>query len=213
MKLAQQNALLSILDNGYFLSRVAGSTKMARKYYNEYKYWCSNINLNCVQDQHKTIRLVLHKNVGCYPNSNVVTSNLNNILKYGPNNDEEAVFYFYYKHHDFFIDFLSSLKQAFQSYTERKVYCKNIKLPGDFDWPGLTTHADRNFIISGEDIIRLYGSTHFIDRGPLSKTLVSQRKSIKLPKPIHITATKSCVAPDVNIPVGNYLFRNAHGIV
>ncbi len=188
----QENALLSILDNGYFLSRIAGSTKMARKYYNEYKYWCSNINLNCVEGQHNTIRLVLNRDVGCYPKLKVVTANLNYILKYGPFNKEEAVFYYYYKHHNFFIDILSSLKQAFQSYTERREYCKNIKLPGDFKWPGLDTHAKRNFIITGEDIMRLYGTTHFVDRGPMNKTVVSQPRAIKLPIPVHIRGTRSC---------------------
>lgn len=204
----QEKALLSILDNGYFLTQIAGSTKMARKYYNEYKYWCSNINLTSVKDQHKTIRIVLHKDVGCYPNSKLVTSNLNNMLKYGPINQEEAVFYYYYKHHNFFIDVLSSLKQAFQSYTERRIYCKNIRLPGDFDWPNLKTHKQRNFIVTGEDIMRLYGSTHFIDHGPMGETVVSQRVPIKLPKPIHLSGSKKCVAPEFNPPVGNYLFRN-----
>ena len=81
-------------------------------------------------------------------------------------------------------------------------------LPGDFKWPGLDTHAKRNFIITGEDIMRLYGTTHFVDRGPMNKTVVSQRRAIKLPIPVHIAGTSSCEAPEFNPPVGNYFFRN-----
>ena len=205
---SQENALLSILDNGRFLTQVAGTTKMARKYYNQDKFWCSNISLVSVEGFHKTLRLVLNRDTGCV-NNKIIVSNLNNIIKYGPVSKEEAVFYYYYKHHDFFIDILSSLKQAFQSYSERRFYCKNIRLPSSFDWPGLPTHKDRNFIVSGEDIMRLFGTRHFVDTPIMDKTVISHSnfKPIKLPRPIHLNSLKCRGSP--YIPnVGNFIFRN-----
>jgi hypothetical protein len=202
----QQNALLSILYNGKFLTKVADTTKLARKYYNQNKYWCSNINMRSVTGHYKVLRLVLTRDYACTPDTQI--SNLNNIIKYGPVNKEEAVFYYYYKHHNFFINMLSCLKQAFQSYTERRFYCKCIKLPGDFDWPGLTTHKDKNFTISGEDIMKLFGSMHFIDTPYLKRISIENDKMpIKLPKPSSLKSLHC--NPNSYIPnVGNYLFRN-----
>ena len=202
----QEKALLSILDNGYFLTHVADTTKMARKYYNQYKYWCANINLNCVQGVSKTIKLVLHRDGGCDTKTHT-TSNLNSILKYGPTNQEEAIFYYYYKHRNFFIGVLSSLKLAFTAHTERREYCKNINLPADFNWDGIKTHADRHFIVSAKDIMKLYGSTHFINTTPMGNTVIATRPFVKLPMPVNINTT-NCVAPNINVPIGNYVFRN-----
>jgi len=202
----QEKAFLSILDNGYFLTHVAGTTKMARKYYNQHKYWCANISLKCVKGASKTIKLVLHKDGGCSTASHT-TSNLNSIIKYGPTNEEEAIFYYYYKHRNFFIGVLNSLKQAFQSYTERREYCKNIRLPADFQWDGISSHKDRNFVVTAKDIMRLYGSTHFIHMNPMGETVVATRPTIKLPIPVSIDSTK-CIAPVFNPAVGNFLFRN-----
>ena len=42
----------------------------------------------------------------------------------------------------------------------------------------------------------------------MGETVVSQRSAIKLPKPIHLSGSKKCVAPEFDPPVGNYLFRN-----
>ena len=207
LKQVQEKALLSILDNGKFLSQIAQTTKMARKYYNQNKFWCSNINMRNIEGGNTTLRLLLTRDMGC-SNTAVETANLNHILKYGPSNKTEAMFYYYYKHSDFFIDVLSALKQAFQSYSNNRYYCKYITLPSDLKWDGITTHKDRNFYVTGVDLIRLYGSTHFVDMGLLQTTLVSQRKSIKLPMPVLVDSL-NC-KPDLFIPnsVGNYLFRN-----
>jgi len=202
----QERALLSILDNGYFLTHVANTTKMARKYYNQHKYWCANIKLNCVQGSTKTIQLVLNRDGGCNTETRTI-SNLNGVVKYGPANNEEAIFYYYYKHRNFFIGVLSSLKLAFAAYTERRDYCKNISLPADFQWQGLDTHAERHFVVSAKDIMRLYGSTHFINTTPKGETVIASRPPVKLPTPVNLSST-NCIAPVYNPAVGNYLFRN-----
>ena len=115
-----------------------------------------------------TLRRAIHnKNSNLYPlaststQSKYVTNavNINELLHYGPKNDREAVYYFYYKHKDFFIRILTSLKWAITSHATDKYYCHKVHLPGDFDWKtsfGIEDN-ERTFMITGKDILSLYG--------------------------------------------------------
>ena len=51
--------------------------------------------MRSVEGHYKVLRLVLNRDYACTPDTQI--SNLNNIIKYGPVNKEEAVFYYYYR--------------------------------------------------------------------------------------------------------------------
>jgi hypothetical protein len=154
----QIHALLSIMQNARFITEVSRTTKMARAYFNDHKYWCKNISLAPVKGYSgKSVRLNLHPMYTCgYDSKNENgKSNLNRVIIYGPQTPEESVFYYYYKNHDFFIRVLTAFKTAVASHSAGKYYCKTINLPKDFDW-GLLG-KDLNFNITGKDIMSLYG--------------------------------------------------------
>lgn len=155
----QIHALLSIMQNARFITEVSRTTKMARAYFNDHKYWCKNISLAPVKGYSgKSVRLNLHPMYTCgYDSKNENgKSNLNRVIIYGPQTPEESVFYYYYKNHDFFIRVLTAFKTAVASHSAHKYYCKTIRLPKDFNWPGLSG-KDLTFNITGKDIMSLYG--------------------------------------------------------
>jgi len=186
----QQNVLLAIMQNSRFIVEVAGSTKMARAYYNDFKFWCKKLNYKHINGfENKGLTLVLHRNYKC-GDTPVHGSNLNRILTYGPKNDEESVFYYYYKNHNFFSRILSALLWAFKSYNEGRYYCKVVKLPTDFDWNGAygLTDSEMNFTIDARDMMGLYGF-RWLCTAPygITKTIQSERLkktfTWKLPAP------------------------------
>ncbi len=160
----QYSALLSIMQNARFITEVSRTTKMARAYYNDSKYWCKNISLDPVKGfSGKSIQLNLHPMYTCdYDSKNENgKSNLNRVIIYGPQTPEESIFYYYYKHHNFFVRILTAFKTAVASHSAHKYYCKTIRLPKDFNWPdykgGFLTGKDLTFNITGKDIMSLYG--------------------------------------------------------
>jgi hypothetical protein len=157
LKPGQVYALLAILQNSKFITDVAGTTKMARAYFNDYKYWCQNISFNSIKGYHgKSLRLILHPTYTCnYDSKKICGSNLNRILITGPQTKKESIFYYYYKNHNFFIRILTALKWAVKSFNDDKYYCKVIELPREFDW-GLQ-NKDLKFRITSRDIMSLYG--------------------------------------------------------
>jgi hypothetical protein len=159
LTLGQRNALLSIMQNSKFITDVSRTTKMARAYLNDHKYWCKNISLAPVKGfSGKSVKLNIHPMYTCGHDNKKENgkSNLNRVIIYGPQTQEESVFYYYYKHHDFFIRVLTAFKTAVASHSEHKYYCKTIKLPRDFIWEGVTG-KEHTFSITGKDIMSLYG--------------------------------------------------------
>ena len=91
----QQTAILAILQNSRFIVDIAGSTKLARAYYNDYKYWCKIIPYKQIKGfENKNLKLILHRNYSCNGTPTDEGSNINRILRYGPKNDEESIFYY-----------------------------------------------------------------------------------------------------------------------
>ena len=164
LKPGQIHALLSIMQNARFITEVSRTTKMARAYFNDHKYWCKNISLAPVKGYSgKSVQLNLHPMYTCAHDSKKENgkSNLNRVIIYGPQTPEESVFYYYYKNHDFFIRVLTAFKTAVASHSAHKYYCKTIRLPKDFNWPdykgGFLSGKDLTFNITGKDIMSLYG--------------------------------------------------------
>lgn len=233
LKPGQIHALLSIMQNSRFITEVARTTKMARAYFNDYKYWCKNISLDPVVGfSGKSVKLNLHPMYTCgYDKKNENgKSNLNRVIIYGPQTPEESIFYYYYKHHNFFIRILTAFKTAIASHSADKYYCKTINLPKDFKWAGLSG-KDLNFNITGRDIMSLYGyvwpcpsldpncvtdswGPHKIYcPGNTIKTIQGARgdkvTSFQLPAPIHSINTIQCNQGKYGLmdAIGNYNYR------
>ena len=221
----QQTAILAILQNSRFIVDVAGSTKLARAYYNDYKYWCKIIPYKQIKGfENKNLKLVLHRNYSCNGMPTDEGSNINRILRYGPKNDEESIFYYYYKNHDFFVRILTALKWAIKSYNEGRYYCKVIELPKDFDWVDIgVPDNERVFTIESKDIMALYGyiwpiPPNFppqylgtIPQYPVTIQGVRGKKGYtwKLPKPKTLINANVCdITKRLPDAIGNYTFRN-----
>ena len=210
----QQTAILAILQNSRFIVDIAGSTKLARAYYNDYKYWCKIIPYKQIKGfENKNLKLILHRNYSCNGTPTDEGSNINRILRYGPKNDEESIFYYYYKNHDFFVRILTALKWAIKSYNEGRYYCKVIELPNDFDWADIgVPDAERVFTIESKDIMALYGYIWSLPpHYPVTIQGVRGKKGYtwKLPKPKTLINANVCdITKRLPDAIGNYTFRN-----
>ena len=210
----QQTAILAILQNSRFIVDIAGSTKLARAYYNDYKYWCKIIPYKQIKGfENKNLKLILHRNYSCNGMPTDEGSNINRILRYGPKNDEESIFYYYYKNHDFFVRILTALKWAIKSYNEGRYYCKVIELPNDFDWADIgVPDAERVFTIESKDIMALYGYIWSLPpHYPVTIQGVRGKKGYtwKLPKPKTLINANVCdITKRLPDAIGNYTFRN-----
>ena len=156
----QQLAILSIIQNSNFLVKMAGSTKLARSYFNENKEWCLTLDLSKIKGYHnKTILLrTFRTTTNIIENNKCNAVNINNLFTYGPKNDKEKIFFYYYKNRNFFIEVLSAIRWAITTNANFKYYCKKIILPNDFNWN--LSDKERVFMLTGKDILFLFGKIY-----------------------------------------------------
>jgi len=120
LKKNQQYAILSIIQNSDFITKMAGSTKLARAYYNSNKEWCLTLDLKSITNfNNKTILLRAYQTI---PKHLEITNsfkkckevNINKLFTYGPQTKEEAIFFFIINIETFLLKFYHQLDGRLQ---------------------------------------------------------------------------------------------------